>query len=1280
MKRAPGQITMNALTTHCCTSRPALRAGQLRAPVWCYLSVALASMIFVLSQVSPAAALDAIVINPDQDQIELTTRGELYEDRGDSLQIETAPGADGITGRMSVNAEMRSTNPHWIVFALTNPTPDPVERLLTADRYNIVGSGAIWPDLDSQRIKAITPSIGFVPERITSDRADVFRVTLEPGQTITYVMELSSDRFARIYLWKPLQYELKLKDRQLFNGILLGLTGLLAIFLTAIFAANHKLIFPAAALVSWCVLAYLCVDFGFFHKLFNLRPEDNAVYRAAAESAMAASLVIFIYIFLRLALWNSLVRMLVSVWILAQLALVALAVIDPRLAATFARLSFVVIAVVGAFFTLFLALRGQDRAMSLIPTWMLFCVWVFAAGVLLIGKLSGDMAVSGLVAFLVLILISIGFTITQFAFRSVEPLYGAAPNELQQRALAVDGAGAAVWLWNARRDEINVGAVVEESLGLKSGELSSSKDDFVRHIHPADRERFELMLWTVQERAGGKIQSDFRLRHADNSYRWFELEAASIATSDPRALRCVGLMRDVTDSKRAHERLVHDAVHDNLTNLPNRSLFLDRLTNTLLRADKDRSVRPAILFIDLDKFKSVNSSFGLLVGDSLLLTVARRLQRHLQPEDTLARVGGDQFAMIVLGEEDAEGLAGLAERLKRSLRSPIKIAGQDVVLTGSMGIAVHDETTKNAADLLKNAEIAMYRAKRSGSDRIELFRAEMQSDRDDRIEIESDLRKALEKNQFKVLYQPVYTLSTEELAGFEALIRWDHPKYGMMNPTRFVPIAEETDLIVKIGSQVLTRAARDAARWHQILTTREEAPLFVSVNISSKQLFRQDLVQDVRQILDQNIIPRGALKLEVTESLVMENPEQAIEILNWLKSAGAELMLDDFGTGYSSLSYLQRFPFDTVKIDQSFIKGGDKADGQGSVLVRSIVAMAHELEMSVVAEGVENPDVAGFLRSVGTEYAQGFFFGEPITQREVIQMLRMLEKSERKLKPRRLFKTRKRDKSADATAATGEGKSDAPVPANGQSRKPQPAQASNQSALAQQAKAQATSKQRGAAPPPSKRHGERVDALPQSSVRPRVRKPHVPEAEAPASHRTTPSPEGPTTPPPPLPSGAVQQPAQAKGATKPLSSPPPVAPPSPSASGMAQNASTAASTPRSPSSPPAAAAPPTAPQPQDGRNGHGRRQPDKTAPPPPPIPTPQAPPVGHDNGTHASESNGGSASQHPSVEGFDGPDYSTLPPSIADSLRRLAGAPATPTAPPPLPGGAGKSTSGGDKG
>ena len=359
---------------------------------------------------TPAAALKSITINGDLDRLEITNLGEAHEGRGDSLQVDTAAGLDSATGRMSVRASTLSTNPNWLVFALTNPTEKTIELWLTADRYNVVGSGAIWPDLDARRIEAVANSSGFAPERIKSDRTDIFRLTIERGQTITYVAELASDRFARLYLWKPLDFEQKQRDRQLFNGIMLGLTGLLAVFLTAVFAANHKVIFPSAALVSWCVLAMLCVDFGFWHKLFQMRPEDNAQYRAATEAALAASLVIFMFTFLRVSLWNGFARMLFLIWIAAQLAVVAMSVLDPRLAATVARLSLPVIGGLGTVVMLYLALRGLDRALALIPTWIMFIVWLFGAATALTGRLTGDFVISGLVAGLVLIIVLIGFT------------------------------------------------------------------------------------------------------------------------------------------------------------------------------------------------------------------------------------------------------------------------------------------------------------------------------------------------------------------------------------------------------------------------------------------------------------------------------------------------------------------------------------------------------------------------------------------------------------------------------------------------------------------------------------------------------------------------------------------------------------------------------------------------------------------------------------------------------------------------------------------------------
>ncbi len=1194
------------------------RAGN-RAWAWeparAFALVCLAALL-LLAHAPSAHALKAIAIANDLDRIEITVLGEAYEGRGDALQIETAPGADGVRGRMSVRAATPGTNPAWFVFALTNTTDKPIERWLAADRYGTVGSGVVWPDLDARRIDAVTPSVGYVPERMKNDRADVFRLTLEPGQTVTFVAELASDRFARLFLWKAIEYEQRNQGRQLFNGIMLGITGLLAIFLTAVFAANHKAIFPTAAIFTWCVLAYLCVDFGFWHKLFNVRPEDNAQYRAATEAGMAATLLIFLYTFLRLGAWHGFVRMLLVLWVAAQLVLVAVAFLDPRLAATFARLSSVLIASVGAALTLFLAMRGQDRALSLVPTWMLLLVWLFGAGVTFTGRLSGDIVVFGLTAGLVLIVVLIGFTVTQYAFRSVEPLYGVQAGEQQLRSLAVDGAGAGVWEWNERRDEIKVSPVVDSILGLKPGELSAKIDDFTKHMHPTDRERFILLLASVKERPDGELRAEFRMRHADNSYRWFDLEAASVPGADRRAVRCVGLIREVTDAKRAQERLMHDAVHDSLSGLPNRELFLDRLAIIAKRATLEPLVRPALLFIDIDKFKSVNASFGLIVGDSLLLTVSRRLGRNLGPQDTLARVGGDQFALLLLSQSNPSELAMLAEQVRRSLRAPINIAGQEIVLTASIGIALYDGPDEDPAELLREAEIAMYRAKRAGPDRIEIFNVAMRTEKDSRPALESELRRAIEKKQLKIVYQPIFYLPTETLAGFEALVRWEHPTLGTLSPAEFVPIAEETDLIVTLGSYVLARAVREAARWQKDLP-RPDAPLFVGVNVSSRQLFRPELVREVRHILGRAVIPRGSLRLEITESLVMENPEKATAVLRELSEAGAGLALDDFGTGYSSLSYLNQFTFDTIKIDRSFLQASGES-GTGSVILRSVVALAHELGKKVVAEGIETEDDVGLLRTIGCEYGQGFYYYEPMNEREALQLVKVARRSDRRMKRRGLL--RKRERMVEDSPDEEMPQSAVADPPRTAAR-PQTPPATNGAATSAHAAPAATAPK---TTPRSVRASVPAEGAQPAGVSPSQPTAATKPAAAPLQ-TLPPTPVHSEPPPRPAPAAPSPPPSQqqANGSHGPTTAP-------------------AAETPSPPQ-------PRTAPPPLPPRTAAPAW---RTGPPPLPGTQPRTEPAQ----LRPAPSNG-----RPS------PDFSNLPPAIAESLAKLAGRPAGGPAPQAAP-------------
>ncbi len=979
---------------------------------------------------TPAHGLKAISVAPDQDRIEVTSLGELLDNRGDSLQIETAADAGIVAGRMTVRASVPGSNPTWLAFALSNPTDKPIERWLTAERYTMFGSGAVWPDLDARRVEALTPSLGFVPERIKSDRADIFRLTVEPGQTITYVAELTGQRFARVYLWKPLDYEFKARDRQLFNGVLLGLTGLLAIFLTAVFAANHKAIFPSAALVAWCVLAFLTVDFGFFHKLFQLKVDDYAVYRAATEAAVAGSLLIFLNTFLRLHRAPSLVRMLLGLWVAGQLALIAVAVIDPRLASTFARVSFVAVGGIGALAVSILALRGEDRALSLVPTWMLLLVWVLAASMILTGRLSTEIAASGLIAGLVLIVVLIGFTVTQFAFRSLEPAYttGLGSNDQQMSALAIEASGAGLFEWGVARNEVKLSPMVDNVLGLAAGTLSTKVPEFLKYVHEADRERLRLALGAVQGKQGGALSSEFRLRHADNSTRWFEVEAAGLPGADPRANRFVGLVRDITETKRAHERLIHNAVYCSLTGIPNRALFLDRLRHAMERARTDERLRPAVVLIDLDRFKSVNSLHGMPLGDSLLLTIARRLEHHVSRKDMLARIGSDKFAILFEDERQPQEFAREAEQIRRAIRAPIRINAQDIVVTGSLGIAIFDGTEDGDAGLLEAAEIAVSRAKQAGVDRIEIFRPDMRGTPPPGAKLAMDIERALEKGQIKLLYQPIIYLPTEELAGFEASVRLDHPELGSIDPTAVDLSAG--DLVNRIWTQMLNRAAKDAARWQAELP-RTERPLFVSFNVGHQGLFKPELGRELRRILDHGVLPKGSLQLEIAEALVMDNPEQSSQILEMLDGVGTELTLDGFGAGYTGLAYLSQMPFDTVKLDRDLVQAAGGGETAVAPAVRSLVALSLELGKKVVADGVEDPEAVAFLRGIGCVFAQGFYYGDPMPDKDVHQLLKLVRKAERNLEPNGLFRRSRRkakrtgQEQASPAAVAAAAKSDA---------------------------------------------------------------------------------------------------------------------------------------------------------------------------------------------------------------------------------------------------------------
>ncbi|MDG4876504.1 EAL domain-containing protein [Mesorhizobium sp. WSM4935] len=939
------------------------------------------TVVVTLFSAIPAFAVEPIKIARDDKALDLSGAVEIYRNQGENFQVSTAPGPDGIVRRIEVEANDARSSGDWAVFALANTTDQQLDRLIVAPHFRLVNSGIFWPDLGSTRIAAITPSEGFALDRQTSPDADVFRVTLNPGTVVTFIAELASPKLPQVYLWEPDSYKDSVNSYTLFRGIVIGISGLLALFLTILFVVKGTSMFPATAALAWAVLAYICVDFGFLNKIIAISPGNEQIWRAGTEVALAATFVVFLFAYLNLNRWHGHFSYGALVWILGLLLIAGVAIVDPAVAAGIARISFAATALTGLGLIIFLGIRGYDRAIMLVPSWVMVLLWLCGSWMAITGMLDNDIAQPALGGGLILIILLIGFTVMQHAFAG-GALHQGLFSDLERQALAVAGSGDIVWDWDVLRDRVVTKPDISLQLGLAPNSLGGAARNWLPVLHADDRDTFRTTLDVVLEHRRGKVAQNFRLRGADGHYHWFSLRARPVIGSDGEVIRCVGTMVDVTEQKKSEERLLHDAVHDNLTGLPNRELFMNRLEAIISIARTEDKVRPTVFIIDIDRFKQVNDGLGISAGDTILLTVARRLHRLLKPKDSLSRFAGDQFALMLLSEQDPARIAAMADAIKHAINNPITFAKREIVLTASIGLITWTTAQTSAEDMVKDAELAMHQAKRFGGDRIEPFRPAFRTVGTDRLQFESDLRRAIERREFTLAYQPIVRLEDGSVAGFEALLRWDHPRRGMIPPGDFIPVAENCGLIVQLGLFAMQQAAEDLAAWQKQIG---DAPLSVSVNLSSRQLIRRDLVSDVRSVIARaNLKPR-CFRLELTESLVMDNPEQTAHVLTKLKQLGIGLSLDDFGTGYSSLSYLTRFPFDTIKIDKSFV---DDATPKRAVLLKSMVNMAHELGLSVVAEGISDESDALELRQMGCEYVQSFMFGAPMPGDQVLKTLR----------------------------------------------------------------------------------------------------------------------------------------------------------------------------------------------------------------------------------------------------------------------------------------------------
>ncbi|KQN74401.1 sensor domain-containing phosphodiesterase [Devosia sp. BK] len=941
-------------------------------------------LAFAFSQ--PARAFEVISVPEDVNAVNLSDIVEIVPGTNGRLQLSTAPDADGIIRRIEVLASEQGTNPSFALFALRNDSDQQIERLLVAPFYRLPASGVFQPDLGNARISAVTPSAGIRPVQLADPEADVYEVTLDPGATVTLIAELTSGELPELYLWQPNAYRDYVNSFTLFRGVVLGVASLAAVFLTIMFVVKGRGVFPATAAFAWAVLAYLLIDFAILGRLFGISAGGLQPLRAAAEAGIATTLAGFLFIYLNLHRWHLRFIHLALGLSALFLALFGFAFFQPAIAATIARLVLALLGLSGFFLILLLALRGYDRAVLLVPTWIIFIAWLFYSWLVISGQVTNDVAQPAVGGGLVLVVMLLGFTAVQHAFAEGQVTIGTL-SEVERRALALTGSGDFVFDWNIDRDRVTVSDELTTRLGEKRGALRGAIKRWLDRVHPDDRDRFRTAFDTLVELRRGKVSSDLRVAGHDGNYRTFRMRVKPVLGGDGQVNRIVGTLQDVTEDRAARERLLHDAVHDSLTGLPNRQLLLDRLERSLARARTPGGIKPAVFLIDIDRFMELEERIGHSAADSVLLAISRRISRVMRPLDTVARISGDQFAVILASEQTAGKIAESAEQIRKALKAPFNFGDRDLTITASIGVTIYDGNPAEAPDVLRDAELAMYYAKRLGGDRIEAYRASARSIANYNRASEEDLERGMRQGELSVQYQPVMNIASGQIVGAEALMRWNHPTRGVVNPDEFVPLAERSGQIEKLGRLAFEQAATQAREWSATIGLGEE--FFISVNLSPTQLATETLLNDMRNLVAQDKTLATHLKLEITEGQVMSNPEHSAYMLEALRSLGLGLALDDFGTGHSSLSYLHRFPFDTIKIPAAFVKMGTETGNPHTQapIIRAIVGLAEDLDLMVIAEGVETLDEIERLRQMNCRFAQGFAFGAAMTGQELAKKL-----------------------------------------------------------------------------------------------------------------------------------------------------------------------------------------------------------------------------------------------------------------------------------------------------
>jgi diguanylate cyclase (GGDEF)-like protein/PAS domain S-box-containing protein len=554
----------------------------------------------------------------------------------------------------------------------------------------------------------------------------------------------------------------------------------------------------------------------------------------------------------------------------------------------------------------------------------------------------------------------------------------------ERYSLAMQASNDGLWDWDLKTNKILYSDRWKEMLGFNDDEISDTADEWLSRVHPEDHDRVRASIDAYLEGTTSNFEIEYRIRHFSDNYLWMMAKGLAIRTSDGRATRFAGSQTDVSERKSNEEQMIHDALHDTLTSIPNRTLLLDRIRQSLVRRKRYPKTSFAIIFIDLDRFRLVNESLGHIHGDELLQLISARLKETIPISDTVARLGGDEFSILLQDINSVRDVEVIAKDIQNLFSKPFFLGDREVFASASMGIAHSDNDYKTPEEILRDAELAMYRAKREGKSQSIVFQPQFRQSSLSPIDLDTDLRRALDRDEMELHYQPIISMRDRTISGFEALLRWSHRSRGVISPNEFIPLAEETGLIYDLGQWVLGKACKQIATWNK--SKKKEDQLEISINLSSRQFSDPNLVEGIVENIEKSGFDAEFLKIEITESALMQNAQRSVSMLNQLKDLNIKVCVDDFGTGYSSLSYLHTFPIDTLKIDRSFVHDMSR-NFRNMEIIRTIIMLAHNLKLDVIAEGVETGEQDAQLSALGCQFAQGFYFSRPINSSDAALLI-----------------------------------------------------------------------------------------------------------------------------------------------------------------------------------------------------------------------------------------------------------------------------------------------------